>query len=186
MSSILSAMGSRNAPRRLSMPWWRATQPSSRSVSEAIEKTRSAQPGLRSTRSVTNTGISRMRRTVSPLARPIRPAQCTSDAVRGERTCDRRGQLHLQLDVAVLVVPIEDAAALVAEGHRGAVPVWDAQRERAAKRTHHALDHDAQPIESGTAGRGHCDGGSGGEQRLDGARLRDAIHLVEDEHRGPA
>ncbi len=47
VSRSLSAIGSRKAPSRLDRPWWRATHPSSRSVTAATEKTRSATPSLR-------------------------------------------------------------------------------------------------------------------------------------------
>ena len=45
ISSSLSAIGSRKAPSRLWIPRWRATYPSSRSVSAAAAKTASASPG---------------------------------------------------------------------------------------------------------------------------------------------
>jgi len=68
-------MGSRNAPSLLWSCRRRATQPSSRSVNAAAAKTISASPGRRYTSSETNTGISKIRSSVSQLASPMGSAQ---------------------------------------------------------------------------------------------------------------
>src|SRR5262245_59503782 len=94
---------------------------------------------------------SRVSQLASPMGRSVyhcRVGPRLTDPVAPEHAEEPDREVHIQLDEARRIAPLQHSTALVAERQQGALAVWNAERQ-VANRRQRALDRLQQRVDAG-------------------------------------